>query len=303
MVVENVISRAATRGGITHNTAEVNGTTLHYVTAGDDGSPILLVHGFPETWCTFRALIPLLAERHRVFAADLRGFGDSGRESPLSSVTVAEDLAQLVAHLALGPVHLAAQDIGGGAAFRFASQHPDLVASFTAIEMGLAGFGLEAFADVKNGGSWHIGAFATPGIAQMLLAGHERQFLTGWYQAMTAQADSVTDQDLDELVRTYSRPNGWQGAAGLYGSMLAEGEELRELAASAPIAAPALAIGGGGGTFTFSTLSQVTTAEPEGVQIDGVGHHVALEAPDRLAHAMNTFFESVDGRAVPGQTA
>ena len=41
------------------------------------GSPILLVHGFPETWWAFRKVIPLLAERHRVFAVDLRGFGDS----------------------------------------------------------------------------------------------------------------------------------------------------------------------------------------------------------------------------------
>ncbi|WP_376771884.1 alpha/beta fold hydrolase [Paenibacillus rhizosphaerae] len=41
------------------------------------GTLILLVHGFPETWCTFRKLIPLLAENHHVFAVDLRGFGDS----------------------------------------------------------------------------------------------------------------------------------------------------------------------------------------------------------------------------------
>jgi pimeloyl-ACP methyl ester carboxylesterase len=47
--------------GITHHRAEVNGTTLHYVAAGTTGSPILLVHGFPETWWAFHKLIPLLA--------------------------------------------------------------------------------------------------------------------------------------------------------------------------------------------------------------------------------------------------
>ena len=47
--------------GITHHHAEVNGTTLHYVAAGTSGSAVLLVHGFPETWWTFRKLIPLLA--------------------------------------------------------------------------------------------------------------------------------------------------------------------------------------------------------------------------------------------------
>ena len=51
----------------------LNGTELHYTTAGNDGSPVLLVHGFPESWWTFRKLIPLLSEHHRVVAVDLRG--------------------------------------------------------------------------------------------------------------------------------------------------------------------------------------------------------------------------------------
>ena len=44
--------------GITHHTAEVNGTELHYVSAGTTGSPVLLVHGFPESWWAFRRLHP-----------------------------------------------------------------------------------------------------------------------------------------------------------------------------------------------------------------------------------------------------
>ena len=62
---------------ISHHHAKVNGTQLHYVSAGTTGSPVLLVHGFPETWWAFHKLIPLLARKHRVFAIDLRGFGDS----------------------------------------------------------------------------------------------------------------------------------------------------------------------------------------------------------------------------------
>ena len=61
----------------THHRVSVNGTDLHYVEAGSRGSPVLLVHGFPESWWTFRGVIPRLAESHRVFAVDLRGFGDS----------------------------------------------------------------------------------------------------------------------------------------------------------------------------------------------------------------------------------
>ena len=62
---------------VIHNRLDLNGTELHYVSAGEEGPPVLLVHGFPESWWVFHKLIPLLAGEHRVFAVDLRGFGDS----------------------------------------------------------------------------------------------------------------------------------------------------------------------------------------------------------------------------------
>ena len=67
----------ASLAAVTHHCAKVNGTELHYVAAGtEEGTPVLLVHGFPETWWTFRKLIPLLAASHRIYAVDLRGFGE-----------------------------------------------------------------------------------------------------------------------------------------------------------------------------------------------------------------------------------
>src|ERR1700681_402448 len=138
--------------GITHHRAHVNGTTLHYAAAGTAGSPVLLVHGFPETWRAFRKLIPLLAASHRVFAVDLRGFGDSDTApGDYDSQAAAEDLHQLIARLGLGPVHLTGQDISGATVFRLAVTHPEDVLSLTAIEMGLAGFGLEGLAGVTPG--------------------------------------------------------------------------------------------------------------------------------------------------------
>ena len=76
------------------------------MSAGASGSPILLAHGWPESWWAFRKLIPLLAETHRVFAVDLRGFGDSSTaDSGYDHATAAEDLHHLVRHLGAGPVH------------------------------------------------------------------------------------------------------------------------------------------------------------------------------------------------------
>ena len=73
-----VISAAASIPEVTHHNAILNGANLHYVSAGTNGTPVLLVHGFPETWWAFHKLIPSLAAEHRVFAVDLPGFGDSG---------------------------------------------------------------------------------------------------------------------------------------------------------------------------------------------------------------------------------
>ncbi|WP_041543946.1 alpha/beta fold hydrolase [Catenulispora acidiphila] len=323
--------------GITHHHADVNGTTLHYVAAGTSGSPILLVHGFPETWWAFRKLIPLLATEHRVFAVDLRGFGDSGRSgdsidsidsidsgdsgdsidsgdsgdsinssdssdepSSYDSATSAEDLHQLIAHLDVGPVHLTGQDISGATVFRLATTHPQDVLSLTAIETGLPGFGVEALADVTRGGAWYIGVLTTPGIAEMLLAGREREFFGQFlFPALCASPEAVSSEDIDEFVRTYSRPDGWRGATGLYRSMLREGAEIQALAQEPGLTMPVLAVGARGGAFTANTMSQTTSAEISSVSLDGVGHYVAMEAPDELAKALLEFTTTVDAAATP----
>ena len=287
----NTTTPGPTLRGIGHHRAEVNGTTLHYVSAGTSGSPVLLVHGFPETWWTFHKVIPLIAASHRVIAVDLRGFGDSANApGDYDSTTSAEDLHQLINELDLGPVHLVGQDISGATVFRLATTHPREVLSLTAIEMGLAGFGLEALADVTHGGSWHIGVLGAPGIPEMLLAGREREFLGQFaFPALSATPGAITDADIDEFVRTYSRPDGWRGAAGLYRSMLREGPDIKALAETPGLTVPVLAVGAGGGAFTAATMTQATSGDVGSVSLAGIGHYAAMEAPGELANAILGF--------------
>jgi pimeloyl-ACP methyl ester carboxylesterase len=284
----------ATIPGVSHHRASLNGADLHYVRAGTAGSPVLLVHGFPETWRVFRKLIPLLSQRHRVFAIDLRGFGDSAiATGEAGSATSAEDLSELIMQLNLGPVHLTGQDVSGPATFRVAATRPELVRSYTAIETGLPGFGWERLADTAHGGAWHIGVLAAPGIPEMLLAGRERAFIAEYaIPSLCATPGAFTDEDIDELTRCYSRPGGFGGAAGIYRSMLREGDEIRELA-TRKLGLPVLAVGGGSGEFTPATLRQVAT-DVSAVSLDGTGHYAAMEAPQRLADALLSFYEKVD---------
>jgi pimeloyl-ACP methyl ester carboxylesterase len=275
----------ATIAGARHETAAVNGTQLHYVTAGDQGVPVLLVHGFPETWWAFHKLIPLLAARHRVYAVDLRGFGDSDvADENYSGAVAAEDLHALIGHLSVGAMHVVGQDVSGGVIYRLAATHPENVISLTAIESALAGFGAERLADVTNGGAWYIGALAAPGIAGLLFEKEARAFIGEYlYPFYGAPSTAVSPDDVTEFARTYGRPGGFSGAAGLYRGMLTEGEELRTLAQDKPLQMPVTTIGSRGGKFTYAAFRGVTTQEVTALQLDGVGHYVAQEAPYPLA--------------------
>lgn len=276
---------------LAHHSATVNGADLHYVSAGSAGSPILLVHGFPETSRAFHKVIPLLAASHRVFAVDLRGFGDSSHgEGDYSSATSAEDLHQLIGQLGVGPVNITTQDISGGSVFRLAASHPEDLLSVTAIETGLAGFGFERLA-----GTWYIRVLVTPGIPEIFLDGRERELVDWIFDRMTADAESVSAEDRATFARAYGVPGGWRGASGLYASALAEGEELRALADASPIRVPVLAIGASGGSFTADAFDQVSATPSRRVLLEGVGHYVALESPERLASAILDFVDDLAG--------
>jgi pimeloyl-ACP methyl ester carboxylesterase len=112
------------------------------------------------------------------------------------------------------------------------------------------------------------------------------------FPALTASPSSVSPDDIDEFVRVYSGPSGFSGSAALYRSLLTEGEEIRSIASN-KLDMPVLAVGGRSGEFTSSTFAQVANTV-KGVVIDDVGHYVALEAPDRLAEELLSFYAAID---------
>ena len=95
-----------------HNTASVSGIQMHYVIGGH-GDPVVLLHGWPETWYAWHKVMPALARNYTVIAPDLRGLGDSSK--PLTGYdgkTLAEDIHQLVTKLGFKTIFLVGHDIG-----------------------------------------------------------------------------------------------------------------------------------------------------------------------------------------------
>ena len=76
--------------------------------------------------------------------------------------------------------------------------------------------------------------------------------------------------------------------------MLQEGQEIKALASTPGLIVPVLAVGAGGGPFTFGTMSQATATGVRSVLLTGVGHYAAMEAPDELAKAILDFIGSID---------
>ena len=104
-----------------HHMASVNGIQLHYVIGGH-GDPVVLLHGWPETWYEWHNVMPALAKNYTVIAPDLRGLGDSSK--PLTGYdgkTVAEDIHQLVTHLGFKTIFLVGHDIGTQVAYSYAA--------------------------------------------------------------------------------------------------------------------------------------------------------------------------------------
>jgi len=120
---------------VKHQYAPVNGIRMHYVTAGA-GDPLILLHGYPQSWYTWRKVIPLLANRFQLIMPDLRGYGDS--DKPLDGYdkrTMAQDIRELADSLELDRFGLVAHDRGARVAHRYALDHGDTLTKLMLLDI------------------------------------------------------------------------------------------------------------------------------------------------------------------------
>ncbi|MDT7657583.1 MAG: hypothetical protein QOF38_2298 [Pseudonocardiales bacterium] len=282
---------AAVPPGFTSERRLVNDVRMHYVIGGS-GTPIVLLHGFPNTWYAWRDVMPRLAERHTVIAVDLRGLGDSDPGTRPNDVTTgAGDLHGLVAELGLGPVMLAGQDWGGSTAFAFAAAHPEQVRRLAVLEAMPAGPWTETGSG--SGGAWFVGFHQIPDLPESLVAGRERAYLDWFFRAFSANSGVPTPAAVDEYVRCYTRPGAMASAFARYRGRDREIEHnTRHL--NRPLDLPVMAVGGEQvfGAAVAENLRHGASDVRQEVLAD-CGHYVSEERPAELASLLLNFFDGM----------
>ena len=111
-----------------HGFAESGDVKIHYVTMGD-GPLLVMIHGFPDYWYTWRAQMPKLAKQFKVVAIDQRGYNKSGQPEGVPSYAMPNlvaDVKAVVEHFGQTRATIVGHDWGGAVAWSFAMSHPEM---------------------------------------------------------------------------------------------------------------------------------------------------------------------------------
>ncbi len=263
------------------------------------GTPVVLVHGGFQTWRCWRRVIPYLAERHAVVALDLRGVGRStAPTSRFDQSTLAADVAAVMTRLGHERFHIVGHDLGAAVATSVAAEHPRRVTSLMFLEYLLCGFGFEEALVPRpdNHHLWFAALNMVPAIPEMLVAGHERDYLTYLARvALTADPEAIDQADLDDYVATYSEPDRWHALCEMFRATWANADLNRRIAESSRIEAPALALGGefSAAGYCADSLRAVADDVTPGV-VSGAAHWLPEERPEELAELLIDFMARSD---------
>ena len=274
--------------------AIVNGTSLHYRTAGS-GPALVLLHGVPKTGYHWRHLVPKLTDRYTVVVPDLRGLGDSARPADgYDSATMSDDIAELMAHLGHASYSVMGEDWGAVIGYQLAARHRDHVNALVFCEALFPGFGFEdhtalTHENVSSGMHlWHLGFYFQPDVPEMLIAGHERELITYMIKYERSHPDTATSDAVDEYVRCYSMPGGIRAMLAIYRAMLVDAEQNRQ-ASQRKLDIPVLALGGSAFIGDRNEAQMRFMAHDVTGHVFNAGHDLAEEVPDEVADVVLPF--------------
>ena len=269
------------------DTGEVH---LHAVTGGD-GPPLLLVHGWPETWYAWRHVMPALAEEFEVIAVDQRGIGLSDKPAGgYDTGTQARDLVGLMDALGHPRFSVVGHDTGFTIAYALAADHPERVERAALLEIpgspGTAPSPPVFVPGFLNDRLWHLPFNRLQKINEQLVSGREDIFYRWEFDAA---AKPLPDEVIDYYVGILSNPESLRASFEWYRALdttIAQDQQRK----ATKLTMPVLAIGGekSFGDHVAEAVRLVAD-DVQSVVIPGTGHFVAEESPDELLAALTTF--------------
>ena len=269
---------------------------LHYVEAGS-GPLVVLLHGFPEFWYSWRRQIPALAEAgfHAV-APDMRGYNLSDKPSGWRSYDsdhLAADIARLVRHFGAEKAHVVGHDWGAAVAYYTAMQHPEVVDRLVIMnvphpERMLAG--LRHPRQMLR--SWYMFFFQLPGLPEAGSRAGRFRLLRRQFRRDAPAAFS--EEDLDRYVEAWSRPGALSAMINYYRAALRQSPR-RALKRLRPIQSPLLVIWGERDHYLGRELAEPGPEWVPDVRLERLpdaSHWVQQDAPERVNGLLLDFLVS-----------
>lgn len=276
---------------VTHHFAQLGDLRMHYVEKGA-GPLVVLLHGFPECWWSWRRQIdPIAAAGFRVVVPDLRGYGDTDKHGPYDLDTVTDDVCKLIESLGVGgQAHVVGHDWGGALAWHLASKRPAFCRSLAVLNcphpaaMALPQT-MTNLRQLKK--SWYMFFFQLPGIPERLLTKNDAAEIVRALRGNAIDRTHFSVEELRPLRDAIQKPGAAKAMLGWYRAAFAGVARRRFRAVEYPVirARSILIWGMDDRALGFDDLVPLTKRYVEGLRVEPIpncGHFVQAERPDRV---------------------
>lgn len=279
--------------------AQVDDVRLHYVTGGpDDGELVVLLHGWPQTWYTWRHVMPVLAqEGYRVVAVDYRGAGESEKpRGGYDKASMAGDIRALVRQLGATRIHLVGRDIGVMVAYAYAAQRPAEIVKLAMLDVPVPGTRIwdeaKARADPQI---WHFGLHQQRDIAELLIAGKEHAYILDFYKKRAHVA--LSNDDIAVYADAYAAPGALRAGFELYRAFPQDEMQFKAFMKH-KLPMPVLALAGDKSNGAKELdMAKELALDVRGAVAPNTGHWLPDENPAFLTRQLLDFFrESASNR-------
>jgi pimeloyl-ACP methyl ester carboxylesterase len=268
------------------------GPTRLHVVAGGSGPPVLLLPGWPQTWFTWRHLMPALARRHSVVAADPRGTGLSDApDTGYDTATLATDLAKTMSVLGHQRFAIVGFDLGMLLGYAVAADHPERV---TRLAVGEAARGFLPAPSMLAPKpiaekAWHFAFNRAGEISEQLVRGREEVYFGHQFRSKAASPNVIASEVIDVYVSPLkASPATLRASFEYYREDLTDVQQ--EKRRQTPLTVPVLVFGGekSMGDMLGAVMGDLATCVTTAV-IPGAGHFVPDESPDALLTELRAF--------------